>query len=419
MQKGIDTIICGAGIAGVATAYYLAVRYGQKNIVLVDKLPPLSLTTSKSGENYRDFWPQSCMTEFSTASLNLMESLVATHGDVFNMRPVGYQFVSAKPDTEIFSNTQPAHNTGINRCSDLGEIRRAWPHLAKNIEQVVSIDRAGALDVYALGSLMLSEARSKGVEFLQDEIGAIRLGADGVYEIDLHDQTLRATNIVLASGPFMNEMANQIGIETSLTTTAQRKFVMPDPLGVIPRNMPFTICADPIVLPWSEEEKALIADDPAYHWLLEEFPPGLHIKPESHDQIKLGWAFNRTPEVPQWDIGVDSDFPNLVMRGASEFIPGLKPYVDNLPTPIVQFAGYYTRTPENWPVIGPLGPSGAYAVGGLSGYGTMTACAAGELCALHMLNQTLPGYARNFHPDRYSDAQIRAEIETLDSDGQL
>ncbi|MFT5484991.1 MAG: glycine/D-amino acid oxidase-like deaminating enzyme [Halieaceae bacterium] len=419
MQRKVQTIICGAGIAGVAAAYYLAVRYGQKDIILVDKLPPLSFTTSKSGENYRDFWPQPCMREFSTDSLNLMDELKSMHGDVFDMRPVGYQFVSTELDTEIFSESHSEQKSGISSCTSREEIRAFWPHLSDQTQQVVSINRAGMLDVYALGSLLLTQARAAGVELLESEIGDIRITGHGSYQVDLGDFQLEASQIVLASGPFMADMARQIGVSLPLENIAQRKFIMPDPLQVIPRDMPFTICADAMKLPWSENEAALIAGDPDYQWLLEEFPPGLHIKPESNDQIKLGWAFNRSSEAPLWDIGVDNDFPNLVVRGASRFIPGLSAYIDNLPTPIVQFAGYYTRTRENWPIIGPLGPSGAYAVGGLSGYGTMTGCAAGDLCARYIVAKSLPGYARNFHPDRYDDEQIVDEIDMLGSDGQL
>ena len=82
-------------------------------------------------------------------------------------------------------------------------------------------------------------------------------------------------------------------------------------------------------------------------------------------------------------------------------------------------AGYYSRTPENWPLIGPLQVEGVFSVAALSGFGTMTACAAGELCAAWITDAPLPGYAHYFHPDRYSDPDIMTEISQLGSDGQL
>ncbi|MFQ5419986.1 MAG: FAD-dependent oxidoreductase, partial [Anaerolineae bacterium] len=54
MTRSPDIIICGAGIAGVSAAYHLAVRHGIGNIWLVDDRPPLTLTSDKSTECYRN-----------------------------------------------------------------------------------------------------------------------------------------------------------------------------------------------------------------------------------------------------------------------------------------------------------------------------------------------------------------------------
>ena len=135
--------------------------------------------------------------------------------------------------------------------------------------------------------------------------------------------------------------------------------------------------------------------------------------------IKLGWAYNRQFEQPVWAAETDVEFPSIVMRGASRFIPALERYVEQLPTPVVQYAGYYTRTRENWPMIGPLDHPDLYAVAALSGYGTMAACAAGELCANWIMNEPLPGYAENFHPDRYDNPAVQLQLSRIDSDGQL
>jgi glycine/D-amino acid oxidase-like deaminating enzyme len=49
-----DAVVCGAGIAGIAAAYHLSVKHGVKKIVLVDEGAPLSLTSDKSTECYRN-----------------------------------------------------------------------------------------------------------------------------------------------------------------------------------------------------------------------------------------------------------------------------------------------------------------------------------------------------------------------------
>ncbi len=424
MMKRCEIAVSGAGIAGIATAYYLSTKYGQGRVVLIDRLPPMSLTTSKSGENFRDYWPHSCMASFAGRSLDLMQGLADESGDEFDIRWSGYDFVSESADREVFpADPRRGMHPDLKRTCDPRAIRQQYPHLAETIRQVVHIERAGAIDVYALGSLLLSRARAAGVELVQGTVESIEQTSSG---FALHLATadgracLTANRLVLAAGPFVNELAGMLGIELPVRSFLQRKIVIPDPERIIPREMPFTVFADPQILNWSDEETQLIDEDPDYLWLLDEFPGGLHVKPESRDQIKLGWAYNRTPEPPRWDPQDDINFPSIVLRGASRFIPALDRYAgDRIPTPVVQYSGYYTRTRENWPLIGPLEPEGLYAVAALSGYGTMCACAAGELGADWIMGGSLPDFARNFHPDRYSDRAILAEIDGLESDGQL
>lgn len=217
----------------------------------------------------------------------------------------------------------------------------------------------------------------------------------------------------------MPDVAAMIGIELPIENFLQHKIVIPDPLCLIPRDMPFTIFADRQRLNWSPQQAEAIAQDAEFSWLLDEFPAGLHIKPESGNQIKLGWAFNRIAEQAQLDPPMRSEFAEITLRGASRFIPGLEQYVENMPQPVVQFSGYYSRTPENLPLIGPLGVDGAFTVSALSGFGTMVACAAGELCAKWITGASLPEYARALHPSRYQDLEVMEEIGLVGSDGQL
>ena len=83
--------------------------------------------------------------------------------------------------------------------------------------------------------------------------------------------------------------------------------------------------------------------------------------------------------------------------------------------PVTLDGGYYTKAPDNLPLIGPLpgAPAGAYVCAGLSGYGVMAANAAGELLAQHVAADALPdAYAPAFLPERWLDAQYVQRVET-------
>lgn len=424
--RNSDIVICGAGIAGVATAYHLAINGAGRRIILVDERQPLSFTTSSSGENFRDCWPHPQMAALMRESIARMEQLARDSGNAFNMRFSGYDFVSESAEWKLFSAAQghPAGSDGkLSVVTDPQRIRSEYPYLSRSVAQVANVKRAGAFDVYALGSMLLGRARRAGTELVRAKVTAIRQRACGGFELALRGnpavERLETEQVVLAAGPFTGELADMLGIRLPVENFLQRKVVIPDPLGIVPRDMAFTVCADSVRLVWSDEDRDLIASEPGYQWLLQPFPAGLHIKPEPGGRIKLGWAYNRQSEPPRREFHDDVDFPNVVIRGASRFIPGLKPYLQKLPTPVVQIAGYYSRTAENWPLIGPLDRDGIYTVSALSGFGTMAACAAGALCAAWLTGAPLPEHARHFHPGRYSDSHILAEIGRLDSDGQL
>ncbi|MBI1893683.1 MAG: FAD-binding oxidoreductase, partial [Candidatus Rokubacteria bacterium] len=87
-----------------------------------------------------------------------------------------------------------------------------------------------------------------------------------------------------------------------------------------------------------------------------------------------------------------------------------RPYVDG---------GYYCKARENRPLIGPLPVEGAHLVGGLSGYGVMAACAAGELVAAHITGAPLPRYAPAFTLSRYADPSYQKLLENWGDSGQL
>src|SRR5215510_3210420 len=94
-----EVVICGAGIAGIAAAYHLAVRRGMANVVIVDERPPLSLTSDKSTESYRNWWPGpgDDMVALMNRSIDLLEELARESGNVFRMNRRGYLFATADP----------------------------------------------------------------------------------------------------------------------------------------------------------------------------------------------------------------------------------------------------------------------------------------------------------------------------------
>ena len=420
MRSSKKIVICGAGIAGIATAYYLQQHLPNTQITLIDKNQPLSYTSSKSGENFRDYWPHPSMEALSSHSIDLMKALQKEYGtDAFSMEFSGYHFVSHHAEKPIFADDNAPEFRQRNRVTtDPKIIHKDHPYLSPDIQKSVFIKKAGNVDSIRMANLLLKIARQKGLKLVEGTINNIHQIKQGFTVTLASKETINADQIILATGPFINHLASMLGFKFPIWNTLQRKFLIPDPKGIIPADMPFTIYSDGQYLDWSAEEKAFFETEESLKWLTQKFPGAIHIKPDG-GRIKMGWAFSTTQVDPQWEVPSKPYFPQVVLKGASKFIPALAAYAENIPTPLIEYGGYYTRTAENWPLVGPTEIKNVFVVGALAGFGSMTACAVGELCALHVAQKELPTYAPNFHPNRYSDPVMQEVLANLNMDGQL
>jgi glycine/D-amino acid oxidase-like deaminating enzyme len=196
---------------------------------------------------------------------------------------------------------------------------------------------------------------------------------------------------------------------------------MADPLRVVPRDAPLLIWSDPVSLPWTDEERRELADSPATRPLLEPLPSGVHARPEGPDDspmLLILWTYHTEPREPVFPGPVDPLYPEVALRGLARMVPGLRAYFGRAPRPIVD-GGYYLKTRENRPLIGPLPVGGSYIIGALSGFGLMASPAAGEIVAAHAVGEPPPSYTSAFRLERYEDPAYQALLEDWGSSGQL
>jgi glycine/D-amino acid oxidase-like deaminating enzyme len=99
-------------------------------------------------------------------------------------------------------------------------------------------------------------------------------------------------------------------------------------------------------------------------------------------------------------------------------VPELRTYLNRMPRPFTD-GGYYTKTPENRLLVGPLPVKGSYLLGALSGFGLMAACGAAELLAAHITQAPLPTYAPAFMLERYQDPDYLHAFEEWEHTTQL
>ena len=445
-----DIVICGAGIAGVSAAYHLA-KSGVNNILLVDERPPLSLTSDQSSECYRNWWPDPALLALMNHSIHLMEELADATGNAFHMNRRGYIFLTGD-ENRIPEMTK--HATGISELGagplrihrsggadyqpatpkgfrdqpegadlilDPALIREHYPYLTEDVVAALHIRRAGWLSAQQLGMTLLAGARKLGVRFESARVVGVDVDNKKVCSVQLADGRRIFTKIfVNATGPMFKEVGEMMGLDLPVFTELHYKVAINDPLGAVGRDAPLLIWDDAQELAWTSDEREFLMDE-GLSWMLDSFPAGVHTRPEgsgASQAILMLWEYQTKKSSPTWPLLLDEKFIEITLRGLSRMIPALNEYFARMPRPILD-GGYYTKTPENRPLIGETHVEGAYLIGALSGFGIMSACGAGELLAGQITGQSPPAYAREFLLSRYDRPGYLDDILARYDTGQL
>jgi len=409
-------VVIGAGIAGVSAAYHLSVRHGVSDVVIIDPRPPLTLTSDKSTECYRNWWPDPSMVGLMNHSIDLMEELARDIDFGLNRR--GYLFVTANQDTLAEMCDQVVRTAQLGAGADILEsdaLSTQFPFITEDALGGVQVHRAGWLSAQQFGQSMLEQARESGVRVIAEvvnglEAGKVTTGAG---------TTLPAEEIVIAAGPMAAQVAGLAEIDLPLFSELHLKVVFRDHLGVIPRDAPMTIWSDVQHIAWGDDERDELEKAGRLD-VLGEMPVFCHFRPEGGGDspfVAALWEYDNRVVDPVWPIPTDPLYPEVVIRGLTTMVPGLEGYRDRLPHSVVD-GGYYTKTRENRPLIGPSPGDGIHLLCGLSGFGVMAAPGAGDLVARHITGETLPEYADAFLMSRYEDpAYLSTMLETRS--GQL
>ena len=450
-------IVVGAGIAGIAAAYALASANAGR-IALIDNGPPLGLTSDKSTECYRNFWPgpDSAMAEFIADSIDLLHKHTVDSNNQIQLHQRGYLFatarqqeldslqkqaqinasygggevrhhVSGSSDAQYRSSPDTGFETdldGADLITNQSLIHRQFPYLTDDTAGVLHVRKCGVLSAQQLGMYLFEEARANGVDFIVGEFCGCETSTGQLSSImiksDNGTQELQTSALVLATGPHLKATAVLAGTELPVVVEKHVKINMADKLGVIPRHAPLTIWNDPTDLEWNDEERELLAASSETRYLSETFPAGVHGRPVgAGNQIFVYWTYDcPISDTPEFPIVADNDYPEILLRGMARMIPGLKSYLDPMPRPYVD-GGYYTKMADNRPLIGALDVPGTFVSSAFSGYGIMAACAAGELLTSHVLGRNLPAYANAFEASRFSDLAYLEHIASLSGSGQI
>ena len=398
-----NVVVAGAGMAGIATAHQLAVRAGVRRVVVIDPRDPLSLTSSKGTEAYRNFWPgpDDTMTRFMDRSIDLLDQLDHDSGRGFELNRRGYVFLTG--DSDEADRLRGHERPDALFVAGEAAVRAQFPCVTDRVLAMLHVRRAGFMNALKLGRWLLERACVHGVEVVRDEVTGFSLRGGRFAAARLASGVeIEAEAFVLAAGPLLPEWASRLELDVPIVNERHGKVSFEDVAGVVPRDAPMLIWNDVVDL-----------------GALGRFPPAVHMRPRGAQSLLGVWTYDVRVEPATFPPPFPDTYAGVVMRGLAVMCPGLGRYVANAHEAIVD-GGYYCKTPDNRPLIGPTSFEGVYVLGALSGFGVMASQAAAELLAAHLLGQPLPAYASAFHPSRFHDPAYQRTLASLDArSGQL
>lgn len=444
MRASADVVVCGAGIAGISAAYHLAVRQRVKRVVIVDERDPLTLTSDKGTQGYRNWWPgpDDTMLRLVSRSIDLLEETALECANAFRLNRRGYLFATSDHAnvTKMETMARQVSSFGMGDVRThyhLDDYRRApgegfvgqpdgadlllgdsarvaFPYLASNTVAALHVRRAGFVNAVALGAWLLKRAHAAGASFVRDRVAGVRTEGGRVRDVKLASgDVIETERVVIAAGPALPDVARLLDLELPVRHELHAKLTFRDPRRVIGRDAPFMLWMDPVEIPWSDDERVELAKREDTRRLTELLPSGVHARPVdlTHgDEVYLIWTYETETHPYVWPPTFSAHYGDVVLRGCAQMIPGLTQYIGNGAPGLVD-GGYYCKTAENRPLVGPLPVEGAFVCSALSGFGVMASQGCGELLALHVANQPLPDYAKWFLPSRYDDPEYGALVE--------
>ena len=272
-------------------------------------------------------------------------------------------------------------------------IREYFPYLTERAVAALHIRRAGWLSAQQLGMYLLETARNRGVRFESARVTGVEVEKGHVSGIRLSSgECINSPLFINAAGPYLKDVGRLLAIDLPVHTELHLKAAIKDSLKVVGRDAPLLIWDDAQSLPWADDERQALAEDVETRWLTEPFPAGVHTRPEGSGDsqtILMLWEYQPKVMDPVWPPEMDEQYPEIALRGLAAMLPRMQEYFNRMPRPQLD-GGYYTKTRENRPLVGPMGIDGAYVIGAVSGYGIMSACGVGELLAAHVTGSELP-----------------------------
>jgi sarcosine oxidase subunit beta len=387
LPRTAELVVVGGGVVGCATAFFAA-RAGVQTVVLERRPALATLTTPASTGAFRlqfDNPEEIALVREGVELFDAFGERTGLDGWDLAVHHPGYLFCSLTDATLERSRrlVERQRSWGLTDVELLSgdEARQRWPFLSPEVRGARFRHADGWLDVKRLALGYAEAAARLGTGFCSGvEVTGVRLTADGsrLLAVDTSDGRVACEAVVIATGPFLAQLAALAGVQVIVRPTRRQKLVIPE-LDEIPADAPMVI-EEETAAHWRPAMRGCLA-----LWTEAGTPPSEATEAVPTDPA---WAFGLLD--PASDHGLSRLTPfwaDVWRRGTLHWF---------------MQAGQYEMTPDRRPYLGPAGPQGVYLNGGYSGHGIMGS-AGGSRLVVDLLTGIADASANPFRVDRTVD----------------
>ncbi len=352
MNKG-RIIIIGAGIAGAATAYFLAQK-GARNIVVMERESLAGMHSSgRNAAILRTLIPDSILYSLAKESVEFFLHPPQDFSDRHHLNSVGI-YIGAPDGQSAQLQAWVRDYCWSDRVLELepDHLYRRIPILSRNLASVVYQPDEGVVDIHALLQAFLSGAQRLGVLIQLDcEVKRLLVKQSRLMGVETAHGRLEAEQVVLATGGWGDQLAAAAGFSLPLVPY-RRHLLVTQPLPQVDAQWPVV-------------------------WLMGE---GFYFRPESGGLLLC--ACDTVEVRPHEGEVVDPTVTEHIAAKASRWLPSLS---EARAARI--WSGMRTFARDDRFVIGPDPRlSGLNWVAGLGGHGITCSPAVGALAADWLIN---------------------------------
>ncbi|ADY01867.1 sarcosine dehydrogenase beta subunit [Vulcanisaeta moutnovskia 768-28] len=374
-----DAVVIGAGIVGLAVAYYLARR--GFSVVVLEKSYVGSGSSTRNAGRYRVHFGNRENTEFAIRAIRKLESLSGELGWNGVFERAGYLWLTRR--REVINNYEKLNEQlwkplGIPvQILTVEELRDRFPYI--NTQGMVGAvfgpqDGAFHHDYLVMG--YYERALDLGVKvFEYSEVKSVGVENSKVVSVSSNDVFVKTKNVVFTAGAWTGEiMKKTLNIDI--------------PIKPVRREIGITESVKPII-------NTYIIDAETNLYL------GQTMRGEILGSIEL--------DVGEGFLPYGNTFTWLTAwaRETVKLIPSLgRIRIMRI------WSGYYEMTPDHSHVMGRSStwPEGVYVLSGFSGHGFMLGPYAAELLANYIVNGVIDPIMKPFLPDRFATGNLIKEL---------